>query len=554
MPRRLSFASALAVAASLLLIPACGKKAPPGGGSDPVVPGSSVVATEYLAFAHVNAKDIIGGELFASVKKAFGGPEGEKMWAEVEKKAVESIGVKPTDLSSLTAYVTELNGDNPPKFVAILTADKAFDKAALLKVAGIAGSAPDSNGFYTGGPGLIHFADDKTVVALSPELSDKYLAGFAKDRSAWPTSAAMAKAAEGHTLFAQVNLDKLPAEMRNAQELKQFEPLGDAKAATISLDLKRKTLSLNVRGAYADADTAGKAKDKLLGLVQVAAIGLGQAFGDESKLGAAAPAVKEAKRAIKDVKIEVNGSDVTLATSYNADFDIGAVVAGLLVPSTEKVREAAARMKSSNNLKQIGIALHSYNDVNQILPIHAIGKAGRPVTAAKAGPVAFPGDTPLLSWRVAILPFIEQEELYKQFKLDEPWDSDHNKKLIEKMPKTFEVPGGKKAKAGYTFYQMAVGPGAMPPSRTVFAAITDGTSNTIAVVEAADAVAWTKPDDVQVEKNAANVKKKFGGHFPGGFNVLMWDGSVRFISNTVTDKTFRDALTPNGGEVLGSDW
>jgi hypothetical protein len=81
-------------------------------------------------------------------------------------------------------------------------------------------------------------------------------------------------------------------------------------------------------------------------------------------------------------------------------------------------------------------------------------------------------------------------------------------------------------------------------------------SNTIAVVEAADAVVWTKPDDVMLpgKEVPKDLKKKLGGIFPGGFTVMMWDGSVRFVRDTVSDRTLSALLSPAGGEVLDSDW
>src|SRR5207302_1956982 len=100
--------------------------------------------------------------------------------------------------------------------------------------------------------------------------------------------------------------------------------------------------------------------------------------------------------------------------------------AALLLPAVQKVRMAAGRTRSANNLKQMALATINYAD--------AFGRAPAAAICDKNG-------KPLLSWRVAILPFIEQDNLYKQFHLDEPWDSDHNKKLLARMPNVYALPG-----------------------------------------------------------------------------------------------------------------
>ena len=146
--------------------------------------------------------------------------------------------------------------------------------------------------------------------------------------------------------------------------------------------------------------------------------------------------------------------------------------------------------------------------------------------------------------------------LYNEFKLDEPWDSPHNKKLIEKMPKLY-APVNKPGKPGYTHLQMVIGPNALSPVGTRMpASFPDGTSNTIAVVEAAEPVIWTKPDDVMLpgKELPKDFRKKFGGHYPGGFNVLMWDGSVRFVKNSVSDRTLGLMLDPRDGQPVPNDW
>ena len=143
------------------------------------------------------------------------------------------------------------------------------------------------------------------------------------------------------------------------------------------------------------------------------------------------------------------------------------VAVALLLPAVQAAREAARRAQCVNNLKQIGLALHNYHAANDDFP-------GRPITD-KDG-------KPLLSWRVAILPYIEQEALYNQFKLDEPWDSPHNKALIAADAHDLRLPEPPAAEPGMTNYRVFVGRGA-PCSTTRRARgsqdVTDGTSNTI---------------------------------------------------------------------------
>jgi hypothetical protein len=209
--------------------------------------------------------------------------------------------------------------------------------------------------------------------------------------------------------------------------------------------------------------------------------------------------------------------------------------------------------KSAENLKQIGLAMHEYHDANKHLPAAAIydknGKA-------------------LLSWRVAILPYLndkpaalappgtprkfQYEALYKQFKLDEPWDSEHNKKLLDKMPNVYKSPTtlGKSGRNNRTYYQVLTGPD------TVFAGnrgamlqrITDGTSNTILAIEAGEAVPWTKPADVAYD--AKKPLPRFGGLSKAGFNILLCDGSSRLVRQGFNERILRDAITPSGGELI----
>ncbi len=201
------------------------------------------------------------------------------------------------------------------------------------------------------------------------------------------------------------------------------------------------------------------------------------------------------------------------------------------------------RMRSHNNLMQLALAMNNYSNVNAALPPAAIADR-----KAKDG-------KPLLSWRVAILPFIEQKELYEQFKLDEPWDSDHNKKLIAKMPKIFAPPGIKTPEPGMTHYRVFVGPGTAfepRPDREhgfALAEIADGTANTLLIAEAAEPVIWTKPDDLPFDPKKPLPKL---GMYERAIHIAYCDGKVVALVPDVSDTVLKGLITRNGGESVSA--
>ncbi len=211
---------------------------------------------------------------------------------------------------------------------------------------------------------------------------------------------------------------------------------------------------------------------------------------------------------------------------------------GTMLPAVSSARQAARRTQSVNNMKQIGLGMHNYHAVHGEFPSDICDADGKL----------------LLSWRVRILPFIEQQALYNQFHLDEPWDSEHNKPLSEYMIPTYTTPTTNPVPVGHTFYQGFVAEGAFfnKCEGTKIQDITDGTSNTIMCVEAGKAVPWSKPGDLPYDPEKP-LPKLGGPGFSGGFNALFADGSVHFLKNTVAEETLRALITKNGGEVVSAD-
>ncbi len=202
-------------------------------------------------------------------------------------------------------------------------------------------------------------------------------------------------------------------------------------------------------------------------------------------------------------------------------------------------RDNSPRAHSTNLMKQIALGMHNFHDTRRRFPARAVfDKNGKP----------------LLSWRVLLLPYLQEGNLYNQFHLDEPWDSPHNKKLIERMPAAFRSPASK-APANTTTYLVPVGPGSMFEGNkgVPIREIRDGTSNTLMLVEANDdqAVIWTKPDDFEYDQQ--DPMRGLVGSYPDGFLAGLADGSVRFVRSSVDPTVLKAFFTHNGGEKISME-
>jgi hypothetical protein len=182
--------------------------------------------------------------------------------------------------------------------------------------------------------------------------------------------------------------------------------------------------------------------------------------------------------------------------------------------------------------------MHNYHDGQGRLPPAVVyGKDGKA----------------LLSWRVLILPYIEQRELYEQFKLDEPWDSAHNLRLLCKMPAAYAPPPGKASKvpANHSVCYVFVGKGAAFEGREglrISQDFPDSTSRTFLIVEAGYPVPWTKPEDLAYDPNGP--LPNLTCLFRDGFRAAAADGSIRFIPKSISEASLRAGITRNGNEAI----
>jgi hypothetical protein len=519
-------------AATSPLAPPAAAQAPPGSQHRD---GLAFVPADAAFFLHADFARIWEGPVLKRVREAAASTV-DALAAELK----ERFRLAPDDIRSVTFFVPNLKepGDDDA-WGLILALKKPFDAAVIRESARklLPSFPPDAI--------RAQAVDERTALLLVNLRPEK----FGTPRPADPTgplSDALREAAGGkHLVVIGVNPARLPEELRGDDlpvPFRPFAPLFQAQAvmATLGLDDQKLRFDLGVKTA-----TAGQAVDGEKALGALLTLARDEVAGIHKQLEPAAPtdaalkdllavlqAVGDAMRA---AKFTTRGNETRLTVSLPVALPYG----GAFVAGYKRVREAADSFTSLNNLKQIAVALHNYADLTATMPPAAIcDKTGKP----------------LLSWRVAILEHIGQGELYKQFRLDEPWDSEHNRKLIDKMPRVYAIPG--LGKPGETYYRVFVGNGAgfdWVRGARFPADFPDGTSNTLLCVTAAEPVIWTKPDELEFDPQK-DPTKLLGRVVNGRCQMCFFDGFVRSFDKLPSRETLKALITRAGGEVIDEDF
>jgi len=534
----------------------------------PAVPlDTSYILPEHFVAAVVQPRRIAELPLVAAQLK------DEKIAA-----AIQDFGVEPSEVEQLVIAVSMVAMDPKypaepmPTVIAHFNHDvDGLDMATKLQKVmdsrnpkGFKETEVEGKKCFILGPGdaIVYAPEARTVILTNPIVLKKIIAGGAGKS---PVAEKLAKIDADNEAVLVAMPGESPAFLEGYEHQVGDDPMAKSFAAVLKgvdyaealVNLKGESL-LSLTVDAKDGPAADSVKDLLKDLVKMA--GAGVAFVKQNAppdvKTALGPALKLAGETLDDTKVTAQGNRVTAVIKRPAELD---EVAGPQLEQMKKImREKAEAVQRLNRLKMIGLAFHEYAATNANFPPAYITKGYKPTLPSNNFPGPKPAaeapsakdGKPLLSWRVAILPMIGEEALYKQFHLDEPWDGPHNSKLLDKMPDIYRTPG--RSTDGKTSIMVFAGKNtvfdgdhAMP-----FSEIRDGLSNTILAVEAGPdkAVPWTKPEDLPFDPK--DPAAALGQAPAGGFAALFCDGAVYVIPGTISKEDLKALITPSGNEPV----
>lgn len=490
------------------------------------------------------------------VERVLTAPEMEMVPVEVLSAASkQESGIDPIDVKNLTVMVEVAAG---PEFGVVVNFEEPFawknlkaPRGSQIEEVELAGR-PYLRSTHPARPGF-YMPNDTTLLIGSDAMIGKMLVQGRKDATS-DLGKQLMTGGETPDLVAAVVLDPIrPLLEAQLEQAPLPPPLEDIKRIPALLQSAQMTMNLTKRfGGNLELRTSSEASAKELNMIvnDLLDIGQEQALaqiatqfppGDDPVQIATQQYGKRITRLMfHQLRPNLDGDKLVVNYEDNAGGQVAiiGVLVALLLPAVQAAREAARRMSSSNNLKHIALGMHNFHDVHGHFPPSA--------TFDEDG-------KPLLSWRVHLLPYLEEQALYKEFKLDEPWDSKHNIKLIDRMPMVFRNPSSP-MQGPVSHYLLPTGKGTIfadPKKTASIRDIRDGTSNTILALEVNDesTVTWTKPGDFEHKADAP--LQGLGNAHPGGFLTALADGSVRFIAATVDPDLFTLLLQMADGEAVG---
>jgi len=462
-------------------------------------------------------------------------PESVKQYMDAKTIAVGWIDISKLDIDELAKFHEAVNGASPN-----------MDQAKEIR-----------NALVQLGVTRIYWCTDLTNVAQGPQA---LIVPAPEEKRQVIATILTAVAAESKGLAIVVDDGVL---VGNAESVKQLQSKKDTKANPTLIETVNRVNDphgfvlltpiaavMPVAGLLPqliDGDTvkAAKASELLVNLESITISGQlppsNATIRVTTKSAEVAQGLTEFANSWTQEKIPDTSANVQFATDGDsAVLTIKSLDQAMSVISAmQEVVTGSSRPNALNSLKQIALAMHNFHDVYGHFPPQALADAN---------------GKRLLSWRVMILPFMDQHVLYREFHLDEPWDSEHNLKLVSKMPAVLKSLGqpNEKSEPGKTRFVAPLTKESLfgRTGAVRFQDITDGTSNTLMVVEASAnrAVIWTKPEDILIDENdpLSSIINKDAN----GFAACMCDGSARLFPRRILPAALQGILTINGGEII----
>jgi hypothetical protein len=545
----------LAGLVAALLLRASAVSAADASPARPAPSDLALVPPDALAMVHVRVADLWQSEIGKAVRQ-FAPEEMFDGLRELEKLT----GTRLDEMDRLTVVVvarSDLYGwhkgdrDSDPGPVLIVRTLRPYTREKVLEA--VLGESREETYrgkiIYTSAANrarraAVHLVDDHVLaVAENAALLRPLLRHAVRPQAEGLLSPALAAAGQKHLVVAGVSpflasFYSFSGSVgpREQMMIWTFQHVARAEGITLLVDSAGSKVQASVDLAFADerwARWALPAARAALGMVRDALAEAVDELGG-GRTAVLARVLGQVEAAVTDARPEQVGAAIRATVAVDIPPE---QLKAALTEGAAQARQAADRAMRANNLKQIGLALLHHDVARGRLSPAITDKQGKP----------------LLSWRVAILPYLEHDQLYRQFRLDEPWDSDHNKKLAEKMPPIYSLPGVKTKEPFTTFYQGFAGPGTVfgDAKGITMAQIRDGASNTIMVVEAGEAVHWTKPEDLPYDPQKPLPRL---GAFPAdGFHAVLCDGSVHLLRRDADPMTLRRAITINDGFFIDLD-
>jgi hypothetical protein len=488
---------------------------------------------------------------------------------DLEKDTSREFGLGFRDFGRITMFMKMTQPLGSDMYAGgILGLRKPVDKARFLKAA-VPNAEEKKAGdkvYYATKENArgtkVHFVDEKRVLVLmempgenDPKSMERLFTTLFKKKEKGPLTEVIAQAQEKlFVLGVHItdDLRKVFGEFGGLPgEYSWVEPLYQMHVASLTVDLGQVS-KVYVQFKFSDANKAKDAEEaakhglKFLREQLEGPIAEMQDKATKSKnpkdvCHPAAKLLKELDTTLQNAQVELQETSLKVTFAVKTDDANLQQLAKLLTAMIEKEKK---KEKESGNLQRLSFAMNAYHAEVNHLPQPAIyDKNGKP----------------LLSWRVALLPHLGHEELYKQFKLEEPWDSEHNKKLLAKMPDVYQSTVWDKNNPSHTTFKVFVSKkGSAPSSAFVENEAVkleqilkgDGNANTVLIVEGGEQVPWTKPEDIPFDpqKPLPDLDK----HFPHGWHAVFGDNTVRKIKKGAPEKLLKQIITYNGGET--EDW